>query len=209
MLNVGLTGGVGSGKSTIAAMLARQGAGIVDADAISHQLTQPGGAAIPLLHGRFGAAAIAPDGSLDRDQMRTLAFSDTSARKDLESLLHPLIRAAMRERAAHLAATGYAYIVFVVPLLVESGSRPDYAGRVLLVDCSEATQFTRVCTRVGMDEATARAMIAAQATRQQRLALADDVLMNEGPLGDIERRAERLHQAYLQLSAGSESRETL
>lgn len=209
MLNVGLTGGVGSGKSTIAAMLATQGAGIVDADAISHQLTQPGGAAIPLLHDRFGAAAIASDGSLDRNHMRALAFSDTSARKELESLLHPLIRAAMRERAAQLAATGYAYTVFVVPLLVESGSWRDYAGRVLLVDCSEATQLTRVCMRVGMDEATARAMIAAQASREQRLAVADDVLMNEGALADSERQAERLHQAYLQLSAVSGSHETL
>ena len=197
VFSVGLTGGVGSGKSTIASMLSTRGAGVVDADAISHDLTRAGGAAIEPLRASFGEHAIAPDGSLDRDQMRAVAFSDSAARTRLEALLHPLIRKAMRQRAAALAADGCPYILFVVPLLVESGTWRASVDRVLLIDCSEATQINRVCARPGMNESAARQIMQAQASRQQRLAVADDVLMNEAPLAEIENQIARLHQQYL------------
>lgn len=197
VFSVGLTGGVGSGKSTIASMLSARGAGVVDADAISYELTQAGGAAIEPLRVSFSEHAIAPDGSLDRDRMRAVAFSDPAARTRLEALLHPLIRNGMRERTAALAADGCPYILLVVPLLVESGTWRASVDRVLLIDCSEATQINRVCARPGMDESAARQIMQAQASRQQRLAVADDVLMNEAPLAEIESQIERLHQQYL------------
>lgn len=205
VLGVGLTGGVGSGKSTVAAMLSNYGAGVVDADAIAHQLTQPGGAAITALRTAFGAKVIAADGSLDREHMREQAFSDPAIRAQLEALLHPLIRTAMGERAAEQTRLGSPYVVFVVPLLVETGSWRLTKRRVLLVDCSEATQLARVQARPGVSATMARMIIDAQATRQQRLAVADDVLINEAPLADIEPRVHRLHHAYLQRAAGSPS----
>ncbi len=207
--SVGLTGGVGSGKSTIATMLSKRGAGLVDADAIAHQLTSAGGAAMAKLRESFGAEAIAPDGSLDRARMRARVFSDAAARAQLESLLHPMIRAAMRERAAMLINGGSHYVVHVVPLLVETANWRAYADRLLLVDCSAATQLARVCARTGIDEATARRIMGAQATRQQRLAAADDVLLNEAPLDHIERKVEHLHRAYLSIAATKRSCETL
>ena len=207
-LSVGLTGGVGSGKSTIAAMLLKRGAGLVDADAIAHQLTSPGGLAIDALRESFGPDAIAADGALDRARMRALVFSESAARKQLESLLHPMIRQVMRERAAELIAGGSLYAVFVVPLLIEGGNWHDYIDRILLIDCSEATQLARVCARTGIDESTARKIMASQATRPRRLAAADDVLLNEAPLSQIEPRVERLHQAYLR-SGTNRSGETL
>lgn len=198
VFSVGLTGGVGSGKSTIAAMLAACGAGIVDADAISHELTQAGGAAIPAMRATFGDQAITADGSLDRTHMRSRAFSDPAVRRDLESLLHPLIRTEMGKRAVEKSRAGSPYVVFVIPLLVESGSKIDAMRRVLLIDCSEATQLERVCGRPGISEPIARDIIGAQATRQQRLDVADDVLMNEAPLTEIRPRVELLHRTYLE-----------
>ena len=209
MFSVGLTGGVGSGKSTIAAMLSAHWAGIVDADAISHELTRAGGAAVEPLRASFGAQAIAPDGSLDRATMRSVAFSDPAARTRLEAVLHPMIRNAMRERAAVLGAGGCPYVIFVVPLLVETGSWRVSVDRVLLIDCSEATQIDRVCARPGMNESAVRQIMQAQAGRQQRLAVADDVLMNEAPLAEIEGKVARLHQQYLRRGAPAMSRETL
>lgn len=182
-------------------MLSARGAGIVDADVISHELTQRGGAAIEPLRARFGADAISADGSLDRDRMRERAFSDVDARKQLEALLHPMIRTAMRERAAALSAASHSYLVFVIPLLVESGASRNYIDRLLLVDCSETTQIARVCARSAIGEDAARAIIAAQASRQQRLAAANDVLFNEALLNDIEPKVERLHRLYLRFAA--------
>lgn len=200
---VGLTGGVGSGKSTIAEMLLRLGAGIVDADAIAHQLTRSGGGAIDGIRSAFGAAAIAGDGSLDRAWMRARAFADPGARRRLEAILHPLIRQESDRRGAALAAAGNPYVVFVIPLLVESGDPRGRFDRILVVDCTEATQVARACTRPGIDQATARGILAAQATRAQRLAAADDVLFNEAPLADVSRRVELLHERYLQLAEAS------
>lgn len=207
--SVGLTGGVGSGKSTIATMLSEHGAAIVDADTIAHQLTSTGGAAIDALRESFGAKAIAADGSLDRAGMRARVFSDRAARTQLESLLHPMIRNAMRENAAALIERGSPYVVFVVPLLVETGGWRGNGDRVLVVDCSESTQIARVCARAGIDEIMARKIVATQATRQQRLAAADDVLINEAPLDQIADRVEHLHRVYLRSAAIERSRETL
>jgi dephospho-CoA kinase len=203
--SVGLTGGVGSGKSTIAGMLSRHGAGIVDADAIAHELTQPGGAAIDALRTAFGEAAIAADGSLDRSWMRARAFADPGARARLEAILHPLIRAASNRRAEELSAAGSPYVTFVIPLLVESGDARGRFDRILVVDCSEATQLARVCMRPGIDTTVARAILAAQATRARRLEAADDVLFNEAPLDEIEARVDRLHQRYVELAMASSS----
>lgn len=207
--SVGLTGGVGSGKSTIATMLSEHGAAIVDADAIAHQLTNTGGAAIEALREAFGTEAVGADGSLDRVRMRAHVFSEPAARAQLESLLHPMIRAAMRERGAALIADGCPYIVFVVPLLVETGNWRSHVDRVLLIDCSEATQIARVCARTGIDEKLAQKIISSQATRPQRLAAADDVLVNEAPLDEIGHKVEHLHRAYLRSAAIKRSRETL
>jgi dephospho-CoA kinase len=207
--SVGLTGGVGSGKSTIATMLSARGAAIIDADAIAHQLTNTGGAAIEALREAFGTAAIAADGSLDRARMRAHVFSDSAARTRLESLLHPMIRIAMRERGAELIAGGCPYAVFVVPLLVETGSWRGNVDRVLLIDCSQATQIARVRARSGVDEKLAQRIIAAQATRPQRLAAADDVLINEAPLEEIQRKVGHLHRAYLRSATMKESSKTL
>ncbi len=200
MFSVGLTGGIGSGKSTIAAMFHRRGVGIVDADALVHELIAPGGAAIPALREAFGAEAVATDGGLDRARMRALAFSDPQAKRRLEAILHPCVRALGDERAAALAATA-PYIVFVVPLLVESGNWQRRVQRVLVVDCSEATQLARVCARPGMDERTARAIMRTQATRPARLAAADDVLFNEAPIAVLEERVDELHRHYAGLAA--------
>jgi dephospho-CoA kinase len=201
-LSVGLTGGVGSGKSTVAAMLRQLGAGIVDADELAHSLTGPGGAAIEPLRARFGETAIAADGALDRAWMRAIAFADRAARKDLEGILHPMIRSLARERGAMLAAAGRPYVVYVIPLLVESGNWRDRLHRVLVVDCSEATQIARVTARPGIDEGAARSIIAAQTTRAERLAVADDVLFNEAPLDELRARVRQLHETYLRLAAG-------
>jgi len=207
--NVGLTGGVGSGKSTIASMFANHGAALVDADVVAHQLTGVGGAAIVALRDSFGAEAIAADGSLDRAYMRARVFSDVVLRTKLETLLHPMIRTAMDQLTDRHVAEGAAYVVRVVPLLVEGGHWHRYADRLLLVDCSDATQWARVRARPGIDDETARKIIAAQATRAERLAVADDVLFNEAPLDQIDRKVARLHQTYVQCAAIKRTRETL
>jgi dephospho-CoA kinase len=201
--SVGLTGGVGSGKSTVAGMLLRHGAGIVDADAIAHELTQPGGVAIEGIRQAFGQEAIAPDGSLDRARMRARAFADPAARVKLEGVLHPLIRGKSDQRAADHVAAGSPYVVFVIPLLVESGNWRDRFHRLLVVDCTEATQMARACARPGIDERVARGILAAQVTRAARLAAADDVIFNEAPLEEVAVRVDRLHARYAELASAA------
>lgn len=200
---IGLTGGVGSGKSTIAGMLLRHGAGIVDADAIAHELTQPDGPAIDGIRLAFGEAAIAADGALDRAWMRARAFADPAARRTLERVLHPLIRTASNRRAEEHAAAGSPYVVFVIPLLVESGDARGRFDRVLVIDCTESTQIARACARPGIEPHVARGILAAQATRAERLAAADDVLFNEAPLAEMSGRVERLHRRYADLAEAS------
>ena len=175
-LRIGLTGGIGSGKSTVAAMLARHGAVVVDTDAISRRLTSAGGAAMPALHQAFGASIVAPDGALDRNAMRALAFADPAARRGLEAILHPLIGAAAEREAA--AAVG-PVVVFDVPLLAESTRWRDQVARVLVIDCSAATQIERVARRSGWTRDAAERVIASQATRAARRAIADAVIVND------------------------------
>ena len=184
-------------------MLLRHGAGVVDADAIAHELTRPDGAAIIGIRQTFGDEAIAANGALDRDWMRARVFTDTTARRTLEQVLHPLIRAASNRRAEEHAVAGSPYVVFVIPLLVESGDARGRFARVLVIDCSEATQMARVCARPGMDAGVARGILAAQATRAQRLAAADDVLYNEAPLPEISTRVAMLHERYVERAKAS------
>jgi dephospho-CoA kinase len=176
-VRVGLTGGIGSGKSTVAQWLAGLGAQVVDSDAISRDLTAAGGAALPALAAVFGPDIVGPDGALDRSRMRALAFADTQARRKLEGVLHPMI-AAETERQA--SAAGGRPVVFDVPLLVESGHWRRRVDRVLVIDCSEATQIERVSARPGWSEVMARAVVAQQATRAARRAIADAVIFNDG-----------------------------
>jgi dephospho-CoA kinase len=195
--SVGLTGGIGCGKSTVAELFAELGASIVDTDAIAHALTAPHGAAMPAIVSEFGPDFATPDGALDRARMRSLAFSDAGARARLEAILHPRIREATA--AAALIATG-PYVIYAVPLLIESGAWVDRVSRVLAIDCSEATQVARVMKRSKLGEDQVRAIMATQVTRQQRLAAADDVIDNDGGLEALRPQVERLHQQYLSLS---------
>lgn len=202
-LVIGLTGGIGSGKSAVADQLGLLGAAIVDTDAIAHELTRPGGAAIPRIRELFGEGSIASDGSMDRNKIRELVFADPSARKRLESVLHPMIRAESERRIA--AAAGAApYAVHVVPLLVESGDHRKRVSRVLVVDCEEDVQVERVRQRSGLSEAQVRRIIAAQAPRATRLAAADDVIDNNGPLAALAPQVHAMHERYLALAGQAE-----
>ena len=175
-LRIGLTGGVGSGKSTVAAMLVQRGASLIDTDAIARRLTVAGGVAMPALRQAFGETIARPDGALDRDAMRALAFSDPTAKQRLETLLHPLIGADARREAA--AATSDV-IVFDVPLLAESLHWRARLDRVLVIDCSEATQVERITQRPGWPRDVALRVIASQAPRAVRRAIADAVIVND------------------------------
>jgi dephospho-CoA kinase len=195
MFVVGLTGGVGSGKSTAADMFAELGAGIVDTDRISHELTAPGGAAIPALRDAFGADYIAANGALDRGKMRSLVFGDPAARRKLEAILHPAIRAEVRAR---IAAAGEPYVIVVVPLLLETGAYGDITNRILVVDLAEEEQLRRTAQRSGVTEAHVRGIMKAQLTRDERRARADDVLANNGSIAELRQQVERLHARYLE-----------
>jgi dephospho-CoA kinase len=193
-LVVGLTGGIGSGKSAAAEEFARLGATVVDADAIAHELTAPGGQALPQIEQAFGRDFIR-DGKMDRQRMRERVFSDPAAKKTLETLLHPMIREESQRR---IAAAAGPYVIHVVPLLIES---PDYrsrVGRVLVVDAPEEVRVARVRARSRLSEEEVRAIIRTQASREARLAAADEVLDNGGPLDALRRQVAALHQKYLQ-----------
>ena len=176
-LRIGLTGGIGSGKSTVAARLATLGAAIVDTDAISRSLTRSGGAAIPEIAMQFGTEFVDASGALDRARMRERAFADPDARRRLEGILHPLIR---EETARQAAAAGERVVVFDVPLLVESGRWREQVDRVLVVDCAESTQIERVVSRSNWSREAVQAVIAQQASRAARRASADAVICNDG-----------------------------
>ncbi len=195
---VGLTGGIGSGKSTVADRFAALGATIVDADVAAHRLTAPGGAAIDPIRDAFGAAFVTPDGALDRAAMRARVFADPRERKRLEAILHPLIRAATeRERAAARSP----YVMLVVPLLFESGGRAGTLQRTLVVACDEATQVARVMTRSGLSADEVRAIIAVQMPAAERLARADDVVDNSGDPAALDGPVVALHARYLAAAA--------
>ncbi|MDP1567157.1 MAG: dephospho-CoA kinase [Polaromonas sp.] len=179
-LRVGLTGGIGSGKSTVAGILADCGAAIIDADAISRLTTAPGGAAIPLIARNFGAELVTDQGALDRDRMRALVFSDPEAKRRLEAIIHPLVGAETARQAAQAEAAGRRCIVFDVPLLVESGRWRRQVDQVLVVDCSEEAQISRVMARNGWGREQVAQVMAGQASRSQRLAAADVCIANDG-----------------------------
>jgi dephospho-CoA kinase len=195
---VGLTGGIGSGKSAAADCFAARGIAVVDTDAIAHELTAVGGAAMPALLAEFGPEVAAPDGALDRACVRQLVFADPAARGRLEAILHPLILTLADERCRDALS---AYVILAVPLLVESGTYRERCNRIVAVDCPENLQISRVMARSKLSEAEVRAIMAAQASRAERLAVADDVLDNGGDLHHLEIQIADLHRKYLRLSS--------
>ena len=197
---VGLTGGIGSGKTTVANLFAALGATVIDTDLIAHQVTAPGGSAIEAIRQQFGNDFLLPNGALDRARMRDLVFSDPTQKRNLENILHPLIR---QETEAQAAQAGGAYTIFVVPLLVESGNWRQRVNRILVIDCREETQIARVVQRNGLEEAQVRAIMASQVTREMRLAAADDVLLNEKDAAVLPAQVERLHAAYCEMAKQS------
>jgi dephospho-CoA kinase len=192
---VGLTGGIGSGKSAAAAEFGRLGAAVVDTDAIAHELTEAGGSAIPEIQRVFGPAAIDASGAMDRGKMRARVFADPGTKQALEALLHPLIREESQRR---IAAARAPYVIHVVPLLVESPGYRRRVDRVLVIDAPEELQVERVRSRSGLSAAEVRAIVAAQATRAQRLAAADDVIENRGTIEALREQVAALHRKYLE-----------
>ncbi|MDH5210573.1 MAG: dephospho-CoA kinase [Betaproteobacteria bacterium] len=194
---VGLTGGIGSGKSAAAEEFARLGAAVVDTDAIAHELTRAGGAAIAGVRRVLGDEFIDAAGAMDRGKVRALVFVDADAKARLEGLLHPMIRAESERR---IAAADAPYVVHVVPLLIES---PDYrqrVARVLVVDCPPQVQMARVQRRSGLTDEEIQRIIAAQIPRKARLAAADDVIDNSGPLAALHKQVAALHRRYLDMA---------
>ena len=194
MFTVALTGGIASGKSAVADRFAALGIELIDADLVARELVEPGQPALAELVSRFGPAILTPDGRLDRRRMRERVFADPTARRSLEGILHPLIRDELRRRAHRTVRT---YAMLVVPLLVESGPHYAWVDRVLVVDVSREVQFTRLTARDGIDAALADSMLDAQATRDQRLAIADDVIDNSGSFADLDIAVASLHARYL------------
>jgi dephospho-CoA kinase len=178
---MGLTGGIGSGKSSVASIMASAGAAVLDADAISRSLTLPGGRAVPAILAEFGEQLIAPDGAMDRDAMRTLVFSNPQSKRQLEAIIHPLVGQVLQEESKAAIAAGHACLVYDVPLLVESGERwRRQVDWVCVVDCEVETQIQRVISRSQLGRTEIERIISQQATRQQRLDCADAVIFNEG-----------------------------
>ena len=195
---VGLTGGIGSGKTRVAELFASLGAGLVDTDEISRRLTAPAQPAITEIARKFGPQFVAEDGSLDRVRMRNLVFADPSARKDLEAILHPLIR---QESTRQFQASTSPYVVVVVPLLIETGAYRGMMGRILVVDCEPETQIRRVMERSGLSRGEVLSIIASQVSRQQRLSEADDVIRNDRDFETLQAQVNPLHVRYLGLAA--------
>lgn len=219
MYAVGLTGGIGSGKSTVADDFAALGVPVIDTDVIARELTVPDGAALEPIRAAFGETVVRADGSLDRAALRRLVFADAAARRRLEAILHPPIRRAVEQALVGLTAP---YALIVIPLLVRRHDRPegerqavhplraetgayrDMLNRVLVVDCPEALQIARVKARSGLAEDEVKAILAAQATRAERLAAADDILLNAGSPEDLHTEVARLHRHYLALAASAQ-----
>lgn len=197
-LRIGLTGGIGSGKSTVAALFSARGRVIIDTDAIAHEITAAHGDAMPAILAAFGPTVRAADGSLDRTAMRARIFSDDAARLRLQAILHPLIE--RRSDAEFQAAGAVPYVLWVVPLLIELDAFRRQADRILLVDCDEATQIGRVMARSGLSADEVRKILAAQASRQQRLAAADDVIYNGADRAALAPQVDALDQHYLKIA---------
>lgn len=198
MFTVGLTGGIGSGKSTVAECFAGLGVPVIDTDVIARDLTAPGGAALDAIRTAFGNSVILPDGTLDRAALRRRIFADTAARHQLEAILHPRIRQTVEQKLATLNAP---YALIVIPLLVETGSYRDLVNRVLVVDCPEDVQIARVMARNRLTHDEVDAIIAAQAGRAERLRAADDVIVNVATPEALFNEVGMLHRRYLTLAA--------
>ena len=196
---LGLTGGIGSGKSSVANFLAKKGAAIIDTDQIAHQITGPDGLAIGAILQEFGAGFIASDGSLNRSKMRELVFSNTSAKRSLENITHPLIRQETLIQAKKAIDRSVPYIVFVVPLLLESGAWTENLDHIAVVDCPDELRIQRVMQRSKLDRATILGIMANQAGREDRLAIANTILNNDGDLSSLEAQSSQLHQKMLDL----------
>lgn len=190
---IGLTGGIASGKSTVSGMFADLGVPVIDTDVIAREVVNPGQPALEAIRKAFGAGVIAADGTLDRSAMRAIVFGDDEARRRLEGILHPRIRDVTIGKAV---TAGGVYQVIVVPLLVESSLR-EFVDRILVVDCDENTQIARLLDRDAETEEQARSMLAAQSTRDERLAIADDVIENEGSIENTRKQVLALHRTYL------------
>lgn len=195
--SLGLTGGIGSGKSTVARLFAERGAAVIDTDDIAHALTAPGGAVMPAIREKFGPEFVSLTGALDRARMRELVFREPAARGELEGILHPMIRQSAFEEAAR---SGGNYVIFVIPLLTEQAIWQDMPDRILLVDCPEALQISRVMARSKMGREQVQAVMAAQASRAERLAMADDVIVNDGRLEPLSAEVARLDAKYRALA---------
>lgn len=200
-LRIGLTGGIASGKSTVADMFAGLGATIIDTDVVAREVVAPGEPALDAIRHEFGDEVFDADGALDRGAMRRLVFADDDARERLEAILHPIIRQRTAERAA---SAGGEYQVIVVPLLVGSPMQ-DFVDRIVVVDCDEHAQIRRLMARDAESEGQARRMLAAQSSREQRLEIADDVVRNDGELTATLQQVERLHRDYLALARRRQS----
>ena len=199
---VGLTGGMGSGKTAVSTLFAARGVSVIDSDEIAHELTQAGGKAIEPIRAAFGASVIDADGALDRTAMRKLVFGNARSRQRLEAILHPLIR---EESARRSQAASSAYVVLVVPLLVESGVDRSRYSRVLVVDCTEAQQIERVKRRSGLSDEEVRDILSVQATRERRLAHADEVIDNSGGPEALGPQVALLHEKYLTLAGAAKA----
>ena len=196
-VRIGLTGGIGSGKSTVARILVNRGAILLDADQIAREMTQPGGLAMPSIVQTFGSEYMDASGALDRARMRNLAFSRPESRKQLEAILHPLVAQCTESRACAAEAAGRRLLVFDIPLLVESGHWPRQLDAVVVVDCRTETQIDRVMARNALSRETIENILAAQATRQARRAAADAVLYNDGlSLRDLQAQVAALAQRF-------------
>jgi dephospho-CoA kinase len=197
MLRIALTGGIASGKSTVAQLFVALGARLIDTDQVARDVVAPGSPVLQKIVDRFGPKALAPDGALDRARLRQLVFADPAARADLEAIMHPAIRAQVAQLSAN---AGGPYQLIAVPLLAETGTQGNY-DRVLTVDCEPRLQLHRLMTRGAMGEADARRMIGAQADREARLAIADDVISNDGDITALAGQVQELHARYLSLAA--------
>ena len=202
MLKIALTGGIGSGKSTVAERFAGHGVPVIDADLIARTLVQPDQPAYREIVAVFGSSIVTPEGRLDRGRLRAIVFSDPAGRRRLESILHPRVYATMERQAADLNAS---YGLLVIPLLVETGQLK-LADRILVVDLPEVEQIRRVCRRDGLSEAEVRSILQAQADRAARLAVADDVIDNSRDLAFLLAQADQFHRMYLKLASASGSR---
>ena len=196
---VGLTGGIGSGKSTVADRFAQLGAAVIDTDVIAHELTAADGRAMPEIISCFGGAVANSAGAMDRAAMRSRVFADPAARRKLEAILHPMIRA---ESALRLQAVAAPYALLVVPLLVENfASYQHLLNRIAVVDCEETQQLARIVSRSGLSLEQAKSILAAQTSHASRLQIADDLIENRGDLMGLDHQIQRLHQKYLKLAA--------